>query len=246
MTVLALLLIATIPTARSQEVTVGDIDFPERVWGYQTIEFEVFNNSDEWKYLIVETDAVFEGTYLNPRRLHYKNFISEPNSKQVLRPEVEIPANYGVVTVWVRIHDVVDTLDDISFGEQVFEQPFRLRFHVADGALPYLQEKITLPPMVEYAGVLDNEFSRLLLVMLSEGKTIAEIAKLTGTDEAFVRSAADQMVAEHYLKDNGDGYALAVPVITQAEAEEARKLAEETSEKLADLIRKNQQSCHYH
>jgi len=225
--------------AQEPEVIVGEIGFPQRVWGVQPLPFEVTNNTDWLKFLIVETDAQFEGSYVNPHRVVRANFVLEPSARITVEPKLEIPSNYGRLTFWVRIYDVVDTLDDMSLGTLLFEQPFMLRFHTPEAVIPYFQERITLPPLVGHHGVFDNEFARLLLVLIAEGKALPEIADLCQADTAYVSEAVGNLAGAGFLTGEEGHYSVAVPVISRAYAEAARPLVDRISERLARKITDN-------
>ena len=238
---LALLVVLTAASASAQEpeVTVGEIDFPKQVWGMQTLPFDITNNTDWLKFLIVETDVAFEESYVNPNRVVRTTFVLEPSDRLTVDSKLEIPPNYGKLSLWVRIYDVVDTLDDLSLGTVVFEQPFIIRFHTPEAVIPYFQERLTLPPMVGNHGLLDNEFSRLMLLMFNEDKTISEIATICQTDTSYAAEMAEEMVSEKYLKKDSARYVVNVPIINQAFAQSGRKLADRISDRLAEKIAAN-------
>jgi hypothetical protein len=209
--------------AAEPEVIVGEIGFPKHVWGIQDLPFKVTNKTDWLKFLIVETEVGFEGSYVNPHRIVRTNFVLEPSGVTEVVPKIEVPPNFGQMTLWVRLFDVVDTLDDIALGTKVFEQPFKIKFRMPDGIYPYFQERITLPPLVGYHGLFDNELVRLIMVMVTEGKKLSEIAALCGADTAYVNSIATQMDAARYLKRGGDSCWTQLPVITTEEAKAGRE-----------------------
>ncbi len=221
------------------EVVVGEISFPKNVWGKQNLEFEVTNKTDWLKFLVVETDVTFEGSYVKPHRVVRSNFILEPSLRISVNPEVEIPGNYGQMVLWLRIFDVVDTLDDMSLGVQLHEQPFRVRFRTPEAVQPYFEERLSLPPMVGSHGTLDNEFERLLLFMLGEGKSLEEIAEICQTDIAFVQETAKGLAGAHLLRPADGVYKPVVPVITSDHAVAGRELADRASDQLAAILTEN-------
>jgi len=54
--------------AHQQELSVGQISIPPQRWGEQTASFEVTNNVNNVKYLMVKTEVQFTGSYLSPNR----------------------------------------------------------------------------------------------------------------------------------------------------------------------------------
>ena len=237
--ILLAVLTATSVLAQEPEVIVGKIDFPKRVWGIQTMPFEVTNNTDWLKFLVVETDATFEESYVIPHRVVRTAFVLEPSARLRVESKLEIPPNYGKLSLRVRIFDVVDTLDELSIGTVVFEQPFTIRFNTPEAVIPYFQERLTLPPLVGNHGLLDNEFARLMLLMLTENKTISEIATICQIDSSYAKKMAEEMVSEKYLTREPERYTVNVPIINQAYAQSGRKLADRASDRLAEKIAAN-------
>lgn len=229
--------------AQEPEVIVGEIGFPEHTWGKQNSPFEVTNRTDWLKFLIVETDVGFEDSYVTPHRITRTNFILEPAATLTIEPVLEIPGNYGRMTLWVRVFDVVDTLDDISLGRQLFEQPFKIRFHTPEAVVPYFQERLTMPPLVGTHGMFDNEFERLMLILTYEEKSLAEIAEMCRVDMDYVTATAEDMAGSGYLLGSDGAYRPAIPVITSGLAEAGRLLADRAADQLAEKITENLSEC---
>jgi hypothetical protein len=139
----------------------------------------------------------------------------------------------------IGVYDVVDTQDPLLDYQRVMEQPWRLEYHIPEPMLDYFQEEITLPPLVSNNKDFDTEFSRLLVLLLAEGKSYAEIARMTGCDSSFVAFAGHEMREQGYIRVANGQPVLTFPVIRQAEAQEARALAEKVADDLAALVEKN-------
>ncbi len=222
--------------------SVGEIDFSSLRWGRQTAQFEVTNNTDELKFVTVETEVKFTGSYLNPNRRTRSHYVLKPLEARILLPAVHIPGNYGRAEITIYLYDVVDTLDITLPGQKFFEQPFTITFHVPEQILPYVDEKIDLPPMVERHPNFDNEFARILLILLSEGRSADDIAAMAKADTSFVQEAVKTMLDKGYVKKADGSYRLTFPFISIAEAEEAKKLAVALSDSLATVIENNMPS----
>ncbi len=225
--------------AAEPEVIVGDIGFPKNSWGEQILPFDVTNKTEWLKFIVVETDVRFEGSYVNPHRVTRTNFILEPGARTKIEPRLDIPPNFGQMIFVVKLYDVVDTLDDLAMGVQVYEQPFRIKFPMPSAVVPYFQERITLPPLVGQHGLFDNELVRLMMVMISEGKKISEIAAICDADSTFVDGVAIDLDAERYIKKSGDTCWTHVPVITTAEAKVGKELSDKISARLVEILTKN-------
>jgi len=221
------------------ELSIGEIDFSSFRWGRQTAIFEVTNNTGELKFITVETKVQFSGTYLNPIRQTQSHYILEPLEARIFRPSVSIPGNFGSAQITISLYDVVDTLDITLPTQKFFEQPFTIVFHIPDELFTYLNEKVDLPPMVERHPDFDNEFARILPVLLNEGKSVEDIAAMSKADTSFVQDAVQAMVEKGYVKKENGSYHLNFPIISVAEAEEAKKLAIKLSDNLAAKITNN-------
>jgi hypothetical protein len=224
----------------ANELAIGSIDIPSFRWGRQTATFEVTNNSDWMKYVTVETEIRFEGSYLNPVRVVQTHYPLIPGETSVLTPEIDVPGNYGKASLYVRLYDVVDTLDELMPGQKVFEQPFKLTFHVPEAAFSYLQEKVVLPPTVDNNPLWDSEISHLLPVLLGEGKSQEEIAAILEADIGFVEQIVETMTGLKLLEKRDDGSVVpSFPIFMVKQAEETKELVEQSSDRLVKLIMGN-------
>jgi hypothetical protein len=237
--ILTLLVLGTCAIAQTPDLVVGKIETPNLRWGRQRISFEITNNSDDVKFIVVETQVKFQGEYLNPVRTAHTNHPIEPQFSRPITADVDIPGNYGSATLKVTIYDVVDTLDDLGTATKVLEQPFYLKFIVPDQVAKYWSERITVPPMTTNSPDFDNEFSHVLPVLLNEGRTPAQIASICMCDTSFVWSIIDRLANHGYLYRHGDTVRNLFPVVGGREAEELKKLADKTSNDLAALLTKN-------
>ena len=221
------------------ELFVGEIDFSSLRWGKRAAIFEVTNNTEELKYITVETEVRFTGLYLNPNRRTRSHYVLKPFEAQIFRPTVYIPGNFGTAKIKISLYDVVDTLDTVLPGQKFFEQPFTIRYHAPDEIFSYVNEKIDLPPMVERHPDFDNEFARILPELLNEGKSVEKIATMAMADTSFVQEAVQTMIRKGYVRVEDESYLLTFPFISVSEAEEAKKIAVSLSDTLAVMIENN-------
>jgi len=221
------------------ELFVGEIEFSSLRWGKRAAIFEVTNNTDEFKYITVETEVQFSGLYLDPNRRTRSHYVLKPFEAQIFRPTVYIPGNFGTAKIIISLYNVVDTLDTVLPGQKFFEQPFTIRYHAPDEIFSYADEKIDLPPMVERHLDFDNEFARILPELLNEGKSVEEIATMAMADTSFVQEAVQNMIQNGYVREEDESYLLTFPFISVDEAEEAKKIAVELSDTLAVMIENN-------
>lgn len=225
--------------AQSNGVEIGNVQTPTLRWGHQQAVFELTNKTDDLKFITVMAKMSFTGTYLNAVRQTRTNYVLEPQSAITANAAVDIPCNFGDATLTITLYDVVDTLDQLFPSQKFFEQPFMLKFHISDQLRSYMETRIAVPPMVDHTPDFDNEFSRVLLELLAEGKSVAEVAALAVADSALVQQIVENLRLKNYLTLEDGKYKLQIPMIRAKEAEEASILAKAASEQLAALIRKN-------
>jgi hypothetical protein len=180
-----------------------------------------------------------EGNYLKPTRSVKTNYLLEPGQNLPVEQPIEIPGNFGKGSLKLVMYDVVDTADPLMDYQRFFEQPFVLTYHIPDELSRYFQEPISFPPLVDGAPDFDTEFSRLLFLMMAEGKTAEQIASDCKADLSYVQWAMSDMAKKGYFINKDGEYSLAFPVITHDEAVAARQLAEEAAIELASLTESN-------
>jgi predicted transcriptional regulator len=224
---------------QNAEISIGEVSLDKLHWGEQKAVFEITNYTDYLKFIKVITEITFEGTYLNPSRERTQNFILEPFQTRTIDPAFNVPPNFGKAKMLLRIYDVVDTLDELLPSQLVMEQPFYVNFRIPDGLTDYLQNKLSMPAMVGRSPAFDNEFSRILLLLLYQGKSVEEIAKMAETSDDIVQEAIDRIVGYGFLNRKDSEITFRFPMIGVPESEEVKKLAEDVSDQLVTMVQKN-------
>ncbi len=234
------IIVTVLPLTAQDDLVVGNIATPTFSWGKQTAEFEITNNSDWFRFATVETEISFKGTYLSPSRIVHSHFPLIPGETVMLNPTVEVPGNYGSAILYIRIFDVIDTLDLLMASQKIFEKEFKLTFNVPDEVSSYFESTVMFPPMVDNNPIWDNEFTHVLPLLISEGKTVEEIAAMTNADISYVQGVMSEMVISGALFYQRDGtYRNQFPVFKIEQAKKTKAIVEVTSDKMADLIAKN-------
>ncbi|MBU8934877.1 MAG: hypothetical protein KOO62_12895 [candidate division Zixibacteria bacterium] len=234
--VLGISLLGQIGCTQEREIFVGEVETPSWEWGEQIVRLEVVNNGSLAKFIVAETEIQFTGEYLNPSRHAQTCYVLAPGDRTWLEPKLIIPGNYGKAQIWVRLYDVVDTLDLILPGQLTYEQPFSITYHLADGMVPYFQDRVLLPPRIRDHPDFDNEFARVLLWLLDEGRTITEIADMAECDTSFVKRNIQICMTRGYVRLDSTGYHLNFPILSADEAHQGSRLANEIGDTLASLI----------
>lgn len=230
---LVLLLVVASVQTQAEDLTVGELELPDLGWGLQTGKLVITNNTEYIKFVVAQTQVRFTGSYLSPARGMMSVIVVPPMDTTTSSPSLLVPGNYGQAIATIRLYDVVDTLDPIFPGQDFHQDSVSITFEPPDGVKEYLARQVSLPPRVEAHPYFDSELSRLCLVMLSEGKTIEEIAELTGADSVLVNSIAMSMSSTNFLFPADSGWYLNFPLISTDEAISEGKVAEELADSLA-------------
>lgn len=241
LTVLMAILLGASTAFAAPDISVGNMDNPEHRWGPQILSLPITNNADYYKFVVVKVTLTFEGEYLNPARGARANYILEPQKTIMVGVPVDVPPNYGIAHIKFEVYDVVDTMDALLPSQNVMNQVAQMRFNVPSGMVPYMQDRLTMTPMVDHNPYLGTEFTRALIMLMKEGKSRAEIAKLAELDTTYLKHLEDTLLTWQYFgRSNKDSSVVpAFPVISAKEAEPIRPLVDKTSTALADLIVKN-------
>jgi hypothetical protein len=225
--------------AQTTDFELGKLPQLKVSWGRQPVNIVIKNKVDYPKFVVGLTKLSFQGTYLNPKRQWKVNRIIQPSDSIVLPLSLEIPSNFGTANIIFEIYDVVDTVDQISLGTKIFSQNFALNFKIPNELSGYLQEKVTLSPMAGNSPVFDNEFARIVLVMLAEGKPVEEIKKIPRVDSSLVNEFLRVLEIKKYVLKNDQGYKLTFPFLTVKQAEMVKPLIETTTNQLTAIVEKN-------
>ncbi|MGH8015686.1 MAG: hypothetical protein ACREBV_05805, partial [Candidatus Zixiibacteriota bacterium] len=226
---------ADVPTDLSINISV--IDVAKLGWGRHTFPVKVVNHGEYLKYMAVSTNVRCKGVRLSPERNVSRFFSIYPDDSAVTQGVLQVPANYGEISYEVKLYDVVDTLDILLESQVINSQTGSVSFPAPKSISPYLNLNVSLPPMVGKHIDFDNDFSLILPYLITEGKSVAEIARMAGCDTTFVINELAYMVSRGYYQKDANGYLTAIAAINEAEsakeAELATKVAESVSAQLA-------------
>jgi hypothetical protein len=237
-----LLLAAAANVLSQPDIVVGELDRPQHVWGTQILGLPLTNKADYPKYVVVKSVLTFDGTYLKPGRGTRGNYVLAPNQTMMVSVRLDIPPNYGTANVKFEVYDVVDTMDQLLASQKVMDQAMQIHFAIPAGMVPYMTERLTMTPMVDHNPNLGTEFARAMLVMMREGKTTKEIAKIAEIDTTYVRAFQDTLLTWQFLartKSADSAVVPGFPVILAKDAEGVRPLVETAATGLAAVIEKN-------
>jgi len=243
---LCLLIVTDVTAAAesSDEISfeIPQIDAAKLGWGIHTFPVKIINNSEYLKYVSVSATVKCDGVGLSPERIVVRNYAVYPEDTAVGEILLHIPGNYGDINYELKLYDVVDTLDLLLESQVVRRQSGTISFPVPKGVVSLLSKKITLPPLVGLHIDFDNDFSHILPFLISEGKSVSEIAMVTGCDTSFVTGELDYLISRGYYKKDGNSYVTAIAAIREDEAAKERELAMTVAESVAAKLAENYKS----
>lgn len=234
---LLLLILSGSVFPEDSEIKVDDIKLPEISWGEREATFNVTNHAPYPKYLVVKTAITIDNEQTTEPV--QSSFYLPPENSAVLIQKLDIPGSFGGGSIEFEFYDVLDTLDQI-LDYQLFEtKKFEFTFKIPDGIKPYVAKPTFFPPRVIDHPFFKDDFVKIMIVMLADGKTIEDIQKVTQANIDFILNKANILVGMKYLKKENDVYSLNFPFIKEDEAREIYAIAEQTSDKLALNIEKH-------
>lgn len=244
--VLSVLLIIVAAGCQSEPqddgLRVGAIDLSDLKWGQTTVPLTVSNPSDYVRYVVISVETQFSDSgdsYLAPnRRTVVKDYLL-PGGEKVLEPTVFVPGNYGSAEITFRVYDVVDTLDLLMPSYLISEKSLVKSFPAPKSVQQYRAVPIQLPPRVGEHPFYDNELSRLILLLIHEGKWRGEIAQVTGADTVFVSTVLDRLIQRGDIEEVDGELSLAFAWIGRDQVVEFAEEAEVLSDLLVERIRRN-------
>ena len=219
-----------------EDVSLTVPDLSNIRWGNQTATFEVINNTDYLRFIVVQQNITVVGQSQTINRLLTSNKVLWPGDTMAIDVEINIPGIFGTGTVLLSLHDVVDTLDELYAGYDIFQKIIPLSYPIPDALAGLSQDRIAVPPRVDVGMDFGADFPRLLVKLLAEGNTASDIARIAECQESFVLETIDSMVNRKFLRLTADGPQLTMPYISAGHGEQVlAKIAPRVRE-MADLI----------
>ncbi|MBN2226075.1 MAG: hypothetical protein JW763_01795 [candidate division Zixibacteria bacterium] len=234
-----LLILAIGALAADTDFEVGEIALSGENWGKQSATFTLKNVSMEMKTVIAAAETSFDDFDLTPiRKTRAVAFLQPEQTTDVTVP-VTIPGNYGTCTIVLKIYDVVDTMDVLMDSQMLHTKTFSITYPYPAELETVVGEQLFVPPFVDRNDYYDHYFGRVMTYLLSRGKRVDEIAKLTGTTVDYVNAAIADFIDYGYLVDTPDGYRPQMMVIDDAQVKSIRSAIDGTVESLVEVITAN-------
>jgi hypothetical protein len=231
------LLIIGAGIAVGQNFEVGDIDLSSSGWGRQSVTVNLRNISEDYKWIAVQTEVIFSDTLLSPRRNSQKSVFIEPNENRKLTLPYDFPGNYGKGMVRISLYEQVDTLDPLYESLRFFKKDIPVNFPVPDSLKELVAAGINVPMYSERTELFDNLFNRLMLILLYQGRTLDDVARLTGADSIFVNMMLRKFILDGLISQDNYIYTPKFAVIESSFIDKIRPLMDSTITSLYNSIK---------
>ncbi len=218
---------------------VSEYDLGSLGWGRHNVQLKLINTEEYIQFVTVVTRVSFRGEKYSPERKLVGNYALYGNDTVSTQALFWVPGNYGEINYELLLYHVIDTLDELLDYQIFFRDSGSYSIKPPAGIKPYLQKKITLPPMVGRHMDLDYDFSRVMPFLVSENKSAGEIAEMAGCDSSFVIDHLEYMSTRGYYRKEGNRFRSAIPAINKSEAAESKKLAIEIADKITSKLSVN-------
>lgn len=237
--VFAIIVMALSVYAQAADFDITDVAISNMAWGNQTISFNVKSNTDQMAFLTTVIWLGYSGEDLVPQRVVQKSIFMEPMAAVKMELPVGVVGNYGTCRINVGIYQVVDTLDQILESQKIFSHDFTQSFPMPAGLREATGGGLMVPAYVDKTTVFDNHMGRVLAFFLYQGKSVREIAELTGASEEFIRQGIDTLESYGYAKKEGDRPVLTFNVITRDRFNKLRPAIDAAVTGLVDVLKAN-------
>ncbi|SYZ72911.1 exported hypothetical protein [Candidatus Zixiibacteriota bacterium] len=200
----------------ANEFDVTGLQFSGSGWGNRTAQFSISNLSPDYKWVVAQINVAFAGPTDGPVRTFRQSFFMDPSASLKESLPFIIPGNYGKGIINIKLYDVIDTLDELFESQVFFARIDTLNFSVPSAVKNILDAGLNAPIFADRSEMFDNQFHRLLVYLIAEGKTAAEIARMTSADTAFVNQAISLLIQRNFLAGNAGKIRPAFAVIDPA------------------------------
>jgi hypothetical protein len=188
------------------DIEVGDVHVGSFEWGTRNVSLTLTNLSIDYRFIVATANARFlESNFQSPRDAR-ASFLIAPGSSTAVKVPVEIAPNFGKGIVTVTVYDVVDTLDMLLASQEFFTKEFPFSIEAPDEIRKIIEKGIYVPFFVEKSPAFDNAFSRIFMLLLHQGKSLDEIARICKTTPEVITSLASRLKNEAYIGFNEDRY----------------------------------------
>ncbi len=230
--ILGALLLFTLP-AMAADFQIGKVQYSGTGWGNDTAQFSITNLSLDYKWVMAKADISFGGPGPSPFRTFHRPFFLEPSGSSRQNIAFQIPGNYGKCIIKLSLYDVIDTLDELYESQIFFANVDTVTYAVPAAVKTVIGAPLNVPVFVDKSELFDNQFNRMLVYLLNQGKSAAEIAQLTSADTVFVNRTINLLLQRNFIRSEGGKIKAGFAVIDPATLDRLKPVIEKTIDDLS-------------
>ncbi len=244
--VVAMLTFLTIAGAKSvkaqiftEDWAISEPDLSGLVWGPQEISVDVRNNSGDYKFFVVRTETRSPLRRFGGVRHFTSNYIFVPDEEKSVKFTVDVPENLTYYTLQLGFFAVVDTLDDLALGKEIYDHIYTLTPPTPAGLVDYEKSLPKAGSVLKYNASLKTDLALLIHKSLQQRSSIGALSKKLGVPFAVLSRIIRSMEEFGIVKANGDNtYQSALTTIEGLPADEINSLIDTFADSFAEAIGK--------
>ncbi len=245
-TLLAVLIIgsgcnASSETASSEIVTkdwvISRLDVSQLHWGAQRVVVRVQNTSGDYKFFVAQSETRSPLRRYSAVRKFQSNYIFVPDEEKEISFIVDVLENLSYVTLKLGFYDVVDTLDDVRFGKDIFVDTLSVTAEIPSGLVEFENTMPRAGSVLKYNPSLNTDLSLLIHQYLREPLSATALTKRLGAPFAVVSRVMRTMEQYGFVRiDEKSLYQSTLTTIDGLSASSNKTLIDVYSKKMSDAL----------
>lgn len=225
------------PSADEADWRIPTIDNPgDLSWGEQRRNLVISNISKDYKFLTIRCQilsAERDDSRLREVRTHHIVF---PEIDTTLSYALDVPENFSPAVALLSLHEVVDTLDDLSWGVKLTEQRFDCPVSFPEGLSTYRDSLPRIGGMLRYHSILGTDLSLLTNYLFARGVRTEQIAELTDREPREVNRMASEQRRYHVIEVRDGAIQSELTLIEGLPYERLKEILDASAGEFADAL----------
>ncbi len=221
----------------TQDWSITEPDLSDLRWGAQEISVRVRNNSGKYKFFVAKSETRSPLRRFSEVRTFKSNYIFVPDEEKEISFVVDAPENLSYVTVKIGFYDVVDTLDDVKLGKEIYLDTFKVTPPAPPGLAQYSSFTPRAGSILKYNTSLKTDLALLIHTMLQEPLSVEELTKRLDLPFAVVSRTIRNMEEHGFVRQESENlYRTTLTTIEGLPAASIRGLMDRNASRMAETL----------
>jgi DNA-binding MarR family transcriptional regulator len=234
-----ILTLAISAAASSEDFTVSDVSLSSTDWGTHLATIKITCLAEYYRFLVATAEVDFPGSIYSSKRITKKSYILMPPDQVTLKLPYSIPGDIGEGTVLITLYDVVDTLDPLLESQKFYERTYNFNIKLPVKAQMMVDSGIQVPSLLGRTETFNNMFNRLLMLLLHQEKSPADIAQLAGVTVEYVDNVSKNLEKQRLLEVSDNVYRPTFVFIDEKKAAALKPAIDKVADEIYDRMVKN-------